>query len=534
MKLIVNRDLFLYDIKALIRTFCLGEKIDLLISEDVFLDRDSYSFGQWNVWPEMMSGGTAEHGTVDQKVCLFLEMEELSSKADGRILACLFNEKGELLGKRESHGTPDDRRAYKNQIKRVIFFLFEDVYCKEDKMEEEYRIPKVPAWGILTGVRPTKLPMEYLNMGWKDEEIFSFLKKEYLCSDEKLSLAISIAKTEKKLLEPVDLKDGYSLYIGIPFCPTTCHYCSFASFSMERFSAMVPDYLEALHKEIENTAGLMKGRKLTCVYFGGGTPTTLSAGQLKELILHVKKAFPMEDVLEFTVEAGRPDTITEEKLRVLLECGVTRISINPQTMQQKTLDLVGRNHSVEQIRKSMEMARTLGFDNINMDLIVGLPQEGVEDVRDTLEQIKQMKPDSLTVHSMVLKRAAKLNLMMTVRETTDADVMEDMVELGMQYAKEMGLLPYYMYRQKNAQGSRNQSRDNIGYAAPGKEGIYNIIIMEELQSILALGAGATTKFMDAATGRIERADNVKSIKDYIERIDEMIERKKLVLKAMGQ
>lgn len=534
MKVIVNRDLFLYDIKALIRTFCLGEKIDLLVSEDVFLRKGTYPWEQWSTWSEKMPDGTAEHGAVDQKVCLFLWMEELSSGAEGQITACLFNEKGGLLGEMEKNGTPNDRRAYKNQIKRVIFQLFEEVYCKGDKVEEEYRIAKVPAWGILTGVRPTKLPMEYLNMGWRDEEIFSFLKEEYLCSDEKLSLALSIAKTEKKLLEPVDLRDGYSLYIGIPFCPTTCHYCSFASFSMERFASMVPDYLKALHKEIRDTADLMKGRKLTCVYFGGGTPTTLSAEQLKELILHVKEAFPMEDMLEFTVEAGRPDTITEEKLRVLWECGVTRISINPQTMQQKTLDLVGRNHSTEQIRRSMEMARALGFDNINMDLIVGLPGEGVEDVRDTLEQIKEMKPDSLTVHSMVLKRAAKLNLMMTVRETTDADIMEDMVELGMQYAKEMGLFPYYMYRQKNAQGSRNQSRDNIGYAAPGKEGLYNIIIMEELQSILALGAGATTKFTDSKTGRIERADNVKSIKDYIERIEEMTERKKMVLEAMGQ
>ena len=383
------------------------------------------------------------------------------------------------------------------------------------------------AWGTLTGVRPTKLAMQMLEEGKSREEITGFLKSEYFVTEKKAGLGYEIACREKELLGKLDCRGGFSLYAGIPFCPSVCSYCSFSSSPISVWKDRVDSYLDALVKEIRAIGRMAQGRYPDTVYIGGGTPTTLEPEQLRRLLTEITENFDLSHTVEFTVEAGRPDSITEEKLSVLKEFPVTRISINPQTMQQKTLDLVGRKHTVEDIRTAYTMARQLGFDNINMDLIAGLPGEDAADMADTLSQIEAMHPDSLTVHSLAIKRAAKFG-----QEGRTMDLhseISQMVDAAAKSAERMGLKPYYLYRQKNIAGNF----ENVGYAELDKAGIYNILIMEEKQTILAAGAGASTKILLDTPIRTEKGkeidlvhvENVKNITEYIDRIDEMIERK---------
>lgn len=383
------------------------------------------------------------------------------------------------------------------------------------------------AWGTLTGVRPTKLAMQMLEEGKSREEITGFLKSEYFVTEKKAGLGYEIACREKELLGKLDCRGGFSLYAGIPFCPSVCSYCSFSSSPISVWKDRVDSYLDALVKEIRAIGRMAQGRYPDTVYIGGGTPTTLEPEQLRRLLTEITVNFDLSHTVEFTVEAGRPDSITEEKLSVLKEFPVTRISINPQTMQQKTLDLVGRKHTVEDIRTAYTMARQLGFDNINMDLIAGLPGEDAADMADTLSQIEAMHPDSLTVHSLAIKRAAKFG-----QEGRTMDLhseISQMVDAAAKSAERMGLKPYYLYRQKNIAGNF----ENVGYAELDKAGIYNILIMEEKQTILAAGAGASTKILLDTPIRTEKGkeidlvhvENVKNITEYIDRIDEMIERK---------
>ena len=381
------------------------------------------------------------------------------------------------------------------------------------------------AWGMLTGVRPTKLVMQKIEQGMTKEEIFGFLKEQYCVGDKKAQIAYEIACREKALLDQLDCKNGYSLYAGIPFCPSICSYCSFSSSPIAEWKDQVDCYLDAMIKELKATAKLMQGKTLDTVYIGGGTPTTLEADQLDRLLGTIRENFDLEHVLEFTVEAGRPDSITREKLEVIRKYPVTRISVNPQTMQQKTLDLVGRKHTVEDVEQIFNLARELGFDNINMDLIVGLPEETIDDVRQTMEEIKALRPDSVTVHSLAIKRAARLNIYKERYGNLKIVNTQEMIDLTAQYAEEMGLKPYYLYRQKNMAGNF----ENVGYAELDKAGIYNILIMEEKQTIAACGAGTTTKVYFPAENRIERAENVKEVEQYIDRIDEMIGRKEKLL-----
>ena len=380
-------------------------------------------------------------------------------------------------------------------------------------------------WGDLTGIRPVKIPMSMLEQGMSNPEIAKKMRETYFTSPKKTALAIAVANREKDLLDKTDLKGGYSLYVGIPFCPSICLYCSFGSHPIDRFGKMVEPYLQALHKELEHTAAIMAGRKLTCIYIGGGTPTSLDAGQLDRLLSLIEEKFPMKDVLEFTVEAGRPDTITEDKLYVMLAHGVSRISVNPQTMNQKTLDLIGRKHTVEQVGEAFAMAREAGFENINMDLIAGLPGEGTEEVKATLEKIEKLRPDGLTVHSLALKRSSRLNYLKDEYAGISFRNSEEVMDSVQYSAGMMGMQPYYLYRQKNIAGNL----ENVGYAREGCFGIYNILIMEEKQTIMAAGSAAISKYV-SDDGRIERTANVKDIYNYTERIDEMIERKETAVR----
>ena len=406
-----------------------------------------------------------------------------------------------------------NRAEAKNRLKRLLYHVLEE--------RTGHGLP----WGALTGIRPTKIAMSRLEQGWDEDSIRRFMMEQYLTSREKADLSIEIAKREREILKDIDYVNGYSLYVGIPFCPTTCLYCSFTSYPIGKWEKRMEEYLGALFREMEYTANRMKGRVLDTVYFGGGTPTSLSAKHLDQVLCRVEELFDLSHVKEFTVEAGRPDSITREKFQVLKNHGVTRISINPQTMKQETLDLIGRRHTVEQVKEAFFMAREMGFDNINMDLIVGLPEEDIEDVRRTMEEIASLGPDNVTVHSLAIKRAARLNMFKEQYENLKIVNTQETIDLTARCCREMGLEPYYLYRQKNMAGNF----ENVGYAKPGKAGIYNILIMEEKQTIVGLGAGTTTKAAFPAENRIERVENVKEVEQYIGRIEEMIGRKEKLL-----
>lgn len=376
-------------------------------------------------------------------------------------------------------------------------------------------------WGELIGIRPTKIAMQQLLRGKTQEEAVSYMEKEHLCSPEKAALAADIAARERRILSGVHYENGYSLYIGIPFCPTTCLYCSFTSFSISAWKNRVDEYLHTLKQEMAAASEMMKGRNLDAVYIGGGTPTTPEPAQLEFLMEALEEYFPMTSLLEFTVEAGRADSITKDKLDVLKRHGVSRISVNPQTMNDRTLELIGRRHTVEQVREAFRLARESGFDNINMDIILGLPEETEEDVRYTISEIEKLGPDSLTVHSLALKRASRMQKWIEKNGFSSIHNTDEIMKIAAEGAERMDMKPYYLYRQKNMSGNF----ENVGYARDGKAGIYNILIMEEKQSILALGAGSISKGV-FDNGRIERSDNCKDVATYIDHIDEMIARKK--------
>ena len=431
-----------------------------------------------------------------------------------KITLVFQNSDGQILAKREQLVDYEaDRKATKNVLKSMMYELLRD-YTGQD-------LP----WGNLTGIRPTKIPMALLEQGWKNTEIADYMRKTYYTSNEKTALSIMIANRERHILKDINYEDGYSLYVGIPFCPSICLYCSFSSSPLSVWKNKVDTYLDALCKEIEACARIYRNRKLDTIYMGGGTPTTLEPYQMDRLLTKIEECFDRSYLKEFTVEAGRPDSIIREKLEVLRKHGISRISINPQTMNQSTLDIIGRRHTVEQTVEAFHLARELGFDNINMDLIVGLPGEEYEQVEHTMKEVTALDPDSITVHSLAVKRAARLNMFKDQYKEMTFTNNQQIMEMTARYAYQAGHSPYYLYRQKNMAGNF----ENVGYAKPDSAGIYNILIMEEKQSILALGAGATSKKVSGEL--IERTENVKDIKNYVERIDEMIERKRLLMET---
>lgn len=489
-----NRD-FEHDVYELIKAFYPGNEIISLYEEDdadydirfrVSRDEEGYTISYNNGIEKKTAHGAVIEG-------------QSSGEASDALISC-----------NDAH---DIRRKNKDAIKYALYQMLSKATGK-----------KLP-WGNLTGIRPVKMAMGMLESGMKNTEIARYMRDQYLVSPEKTALAVTIANRERDILKNIDYENGYSLYVGIPFCPSICLYCSFSSYPLERWRKYVEAYLDALVKEIRAVAGMMKNRKLDTVYIGGGTPTTLEPDQLRRLLGAITEYFPCEELEEFTVEAGRPDSITLEKLQAIREFPVTRISVNPQTMNQETLDIIGRRHTVEQTKNAFHLARKAGFDNINMDLIVGLPEETIDDVRQTMEEIKALRPDSVTVHSLAIKRAARLNIYKERYGNLKIVNTQEMIDLTAQYAEEMGLKPYYLYRQKNMAGNF----ENVGYAVPGKECLYNILIMEEKQTIAACGAGTTTKVYFPAENRIERAENVKEVEQYIDRIDEMIGRKEKLL-----
>lgn len=387
-------------------------------------------------------------------------------------------------------------------------------------------------WGNLTGIRPTKLirtmleeeldpvPGSLCVPGSVIDKIKERAYAERRLRGEKMDLGIDIAKREIEIMSRLHGIDGYSVYVGIPFCPSTCLYCSFTSNPIFKYKDKIKNYLLAIKKELEWDVSHMSDRYLDTIYIGGGTPTTLSPEELDELLGYITNILPMENVREFTIEAGRADSITKEKLDVIKKYPITRISVNPQTMSDKTLKTIGRNHTVQQFIDAFNLVREAGFDNINSDIILGLPGETVEDVKHTIDELIKLAPDSLTVHSLAIKRASRLKRWMDENELEITMDYEEAMRICAEGAKAMGLNPYYLYRQKQMAGNL----ENTGYSKPGKEGLYNILIMEEIQSIVAMGAGSVSKCVHA-DGLIERCDNVKDIDLYLEKIDDMINRK---------
>lgn len=380
-------------------------------------------------------------------------------------------------------------------------------------------------WGTLVGIRPTKIALSLLKQGFSHEEIIGYYEEHYLSSRDKAALCIEVAENESKYLKAD--RDKISIYVGMPFCPTRCAYCSFASNSIGGREKLVHSYLDALKHEIESMAEYVRERGLTVenIYFGGGTPTSVGSRDFADIMSNIHKAFVTDySIEEFTVEAGRPDSINREKLSAMLEYGVTRISINPQTMNNSTLKKIGRMHTVEDVIEKFHMAREMGFNNINMDIIVGLPGEGLAEVENSCREIEKLNPESLTVHGMSIKRASKLHEMLVNNEYTSGlgkAELNRMFDTTRLTAQKLNMVPYYLYRQKNMIGNM----ENIGYAREDLECIYNIKIMEENQVIIALGADAVTKVVFTEENRIERYANLKEVSEYVKRIDEQIEGK---------
>ena len=382
-----------------------------------------------------------------------------------------------------------------------------------------------PAWGVLTGVRPAKL-MRKLREEYGEESAVKYFKDSLLVSDAKTRLALEVEKNERKIIENNAEKD-YSLYISIPFCPTRCAYCSFVSHSMDKARKLLPDYLKLLEREIEYTAGLANrlGLRLRTVYIGGGTPTTLDAFQMDSLLKSLEKCFNASGSEEYTVEAGRPDTVDGEKLNVIHSHGVTRISINPQTFNDDALEAIGRRHSSAQTLKAYELARRCGFKNINMDLIAGLPRDTEETFKKTIDITTELGPESVTVHTLALKRSSYMVMDGGYSYTTEADLTAKQLDIVMDSMKKYGYLPYYMYRQSRTVGNL----ENVGYAFKGFECMYNVYMMDETHTVLACGAGAVTKLKEYGTNRIDRVYNFKYPYEYIGRFDELLQRKQAIM-----
>ena len=374
-----------------------------------------------------------------------------------------------------------------------------------------------PPWGSLTGVRPTHLMLEALKEGLSPEEAVRRLVTDFDVSPDRASLLAEIAAEQGKLPPPGD--EWMDAYIGIPFCTTRCAYCSFSSGEIGDGSLAEP-YLNALVKEMRACADILRGsgRKLRALYVGGGTPTALPPDAFARLMAETATCFP--GAMEYTVEAGRPDTLTREKLRAIKGAGAGRISINPQTMNDRTLAVIGRAHTARQVQDAYALAREEEIGHINMDVIAGLPGENEQDFAHTLDEARKLKPESLTVHTLAIKRSSRMSL--EKHPLPDGDMTARMVEAGRAAAREMGMAPYYLYKQKYMAGNL----ENTGYALPGHACLYNVDIMEETSHILAMGAGGISKRIFPEEGHIERAPNVSNLHDYLTRTDEMIERKK--------
>lgn len=382
-----------------------------------------------------------------------------------------------------------------------------------------------PPWGILFGVRPAKLMHRFCeDMG--EEKAREYFVNTFLATPVKTDLAIKVMKNENRVIS-LSRENSFSLYVSIPFCPTRCAYCSFVSHSIERTHKLIEPYVELLCRELEEIGKIAKSLNLhlETVYFGGGTPTTLNASQLEKLFNSIEKNFDLSTLREYTVEAGRPDTVTEDKLRALKSAGVSRISINPQSFNDTVLQTIGRKHTAQETVDAFNLARNIGFDNINMDFIAGLPGESMESFENNIQKAISLGAESVTVHTLALKTAAYMASRDLTFDLTDRLFVSSMVDYSNKTLKNAGYYPYYMYRQSKSLGNL----ENVGWCKEGRDCLYNVYMMDETHSVFAAGAGAVTRLKNQKNGHIERIYNYKYPYEYIDSFDEIIERKKGIL-----
>ncbi|WP_411504004.1 coproporphyrinogen III oxidase [Brevibacillus centrosporus] len=442
----------------------------------------------------------------------------LTVKEDG-VVAC-----GELF---------DGARRIEHQVNRSYVSLEEKAMRKTAKqalcyalllMLEEYTGME-QGWGILTGIRPTKLLHQMNVAGIGREEAHKRLQEEVILRPYKLSLLQDIVDRQLQVVPDLyQIDQELSVYIGIPFCPTKCAYCTFPAYAIRSHTASVNPFLEGLHYEIEQLGKWLakNDQRITSIYFGGGTPTSITAEDMDQLFDKMYRSLPhMDGVRELTVEAGRPDTITREKLDVMKRWEVDRISINPQSFTQETLNAIGRHHTVEETIEKYHLAMEMGLTNINMDLIIGLPNEGVAELAHSLQEVEKLMPASLTVHTLSFKRASEMTQNKERYKVASRDEISKMMEMASEWTAANGYDPYYLYRQKNILGNL----ENVGYSKPGQESIYNIMIMEEVQTILGLGCGAVSKLMAPGSGKLTRWPNPKDPKTYNDTYRTLVENK---------
>ena len=468
--------------------------------------------------------GLASGYDVEHVIRLFYPMAKLvpGYHRGGDLVLARAGQRHLLAGVREN-GVCHWRRAVRPENEKPTFALASLVY---DLLREVTGIR--PPWGKMTGVRPVRIIHDQRAAGHSEEDIAKLFLEKYDCTPGRFELARGIADRQRPILERSGLRDC-SLYIGIPFCPSRCSYCSFVSRTVERDKKLIQPYVDHLCMELEAIRDQVEqiGLHLRTVYIGGGTPTSLSADQLRQLMGKVARCFDLSRLEEYTVEAGRPDCTDLEKLQVLKEYGATRISINPQTFEDEVLAHIGRRHTAEDIRRCFYDARQAGHTNINMDLIAGLPGDTEEGFARSLAQAIALEPENITVHTLTLKRASSLVIDHSQEDYADVAAMLEHCDA----LTRAGYVPYYLYRQKNTL----QNLENIGWCKPGYEGYYNIYIMEEVHSILSAGAGGSTKLRQPGCGEhIERIFNYKYANEYINGFDVILERKRGIGEFYGR
>lgn len=454
-----------------------------------------------------------------EKIKIF---HELTDETEG--IFCLLKNEGGKYSAEVNVNISNKKSSYTDNVTESFFDIKKE--CEITICSLLYKVlgditGYSSGWGILTGIRPAKLFLK-LSEQFSFEEAERIFKDKFSVSDKKISLIKETVKSEEKIIA-LSKDNSYSLYISIPFCPSRCSYCSFVSHSIEKAADIMPEYISLLCKELKKTAEIAKkfNLRLETVYIGGGTPTTLSPELLERVLRTVENNFDFSYLREFTVEAGRPDTITEEKLKVLKNHSVSRISINPQTMNDKVLEIIGRKHSSAETVEAFKLARKLGFDNINMDLIAGLEGDTLKSFEETLDKVIALDPESITVHSLSYKRASFITKDKTFKNSLNENEAGEMVDMAREKLEKNGIIPYYMYRQSKTVGNL----ENVGYAKKGCECLYNVFIMDETHSIFAAGASAVTKLREPDGNLIERIFNFKYPYEYITRFDEQISRK---------
>lgn len=458
-----------------------------------------------------------EHGihcTFSLEHCAGMLTGKAKLEVDGQTYIHTFSE-------REEAG---DDRVHSRQMKRIYSHVFLEGLEEATGMKQ--------AWGILTGIRPTKLYHRYRQQGKTEEEAIALLMRKHRISREKSELLALIADVQLRAVPDLyALKDEVSVYIGIPFCPTKCAYCTFPAYAIHRKNGRVESFLDGLHLEMRAIGKWLQEREIpiTTIYFGGGTPTSIEAEEMDALYATMYEAFPyMEKVREITVEAGRPDTITPAKIEVLQKWGIDRISVNPQSYTDETLKAIGRHHTVQETIDTFWLSRRMGMKNINMDLIIGLPNEGLAEFEHSLAETAKLQPESLTIHTLSFKRASEMTQNKERYQVADRKTVEQMMKRGEQWTAENDYVPYYLYRQKNMLGNL----ENVGYAKRGEESIYNIVIMEEVQTIIGIGCGASSKFIHPETGKLIQFYNPKDPAAYLMSFEEAIDKKLAHLNAI--